>query len=52
MTVGQIIDRFIKEYNNAKQIESIMKPYSFALHKTWLWADGLEKPRYYKENKE
>lgn len=46
MTIGKVIDRLIKEYLQCKDDEIILKPLSFALYKTWQWADRKEKMRW------
>ena len=45
MTIGRAIDYLIGEYFDAMCEERIQKPVSYALYRTWQWADGKEKPR-------
>lgn len=45
MSLGQIIDRFIKEYNKALFSTEIKKPKAYALYQVWKWVDENEKAR-------
>lgn len=49
MSIGQIIDRFLKEYNNAIKWDYVHKPKAYALYQTWKWVDAEEKPRQREE---
>lgn len=50
MTVGQVIDKFFKFKEQAVKMKGIEKPISYALYKTWKWADAYEKPRKEEEH--
>lgn len=43
---GEILDKFIKNYNHAFCNEHIRKPKSWALYQTWKLVDSIEKSRF------
>jgi hypothetical protein len=45
MKTTTAIKQFQKNYEIAMKRDEIRKPISWALHKTWLWADTYEKER-------
>lgn len=45
MTVGKVLDYFVKYYNEALHEPMIEKPMSYALYQTWKWLDSIEKPK-------
>ena len=45
MTLGQVIDKFIKNRELALSRDYINKPISWALYETWKWANAYEKNR-------
>ena len=45
MTIGKVVDYFIREYNMAMDNNYVEKPISYALYQTWKWLDEKEKPR-------
>lgn len=45
MTLGKVVDYFIKEYNSALNKTFVQKLISYALYQTWKWIDTKEKPR-------
>ncbi len=42
---GEILDKFIENYNHAFINRTIQKPKSWALYKTWELVNSIEKPR-------
>lgn len=42
MTIGRVINQFLDEWEAAKDLEYIKKPFSYALYKTWKWCDIYE----------
>ena len=45
MKVTTAIKQFQKNYEIAMKRDAVRKPISWALHKTWMWADAYEKER-------
>lgn len=45
MTLGKVVDYFLKEYNKALKNSYVRKPISYALYHTWKMIDEKEKPR-------
>ena len=45
MSLGEVVDYFIREYNLALNNEHIHKPIAYALYQTWKWVDDKEKTR-------
>jgi hypothetical protein len=42
---GEILDKFMENYNHAFVNRAIQKPKSWALYKTWELVNSIEKPR-------
>lgn len=47
MKLTTIISHLTKEYEKAKDLSMIRKPFSFALYQTWKWCDEVEEESGY-----
>lgn len=45
MTIGNVIERLLRNYDRNKKDTGKTKPISDALYQTWKWASQYEKPR-------
>ena len=46
MTVAQVVGKLMDEYDKAKDMSEIGKPFLYALEKTAKWADTYEEDRH------
>lgn len=45
MKIEKALAHLLGEYNKCKDDQTIHKPVSYALYRTWGWCDENEKPR-------
>ena len=45
LTFEKVLSKLFEYCVQAQKDENIYKPFSWALYKTWTWADSKEEPR-------